>query len=628
MKMPVAVKIPAVPTAETTNCRTTPARARKSEDMGQRTSRVDARVWHADQCGVAPDGDLVRLLACVGTTSGASLPGGPAVYIARSPNYRPYQSTEMARDDDGYQMARKAFELAASPEMRSCFLASPLGPVTNAIVGHHQVSSWNTAAPTGQSLAELAAVAPRKGGETPRLWAEYRRRNAGVTDPSVAMRDFWTANYTWPFIRGSLIELDLAASMMCVSTAIDYVSAGDDARAGNHDAYLVAASEGFACLGGIGAGQAARDIVVFGASTLYKDELSRAEAGADPDAPVSPGEFRIARWWDGAIAPSFRLALGTAPYQSIGDRSGACVPAAGCPLIQLAFDSPYRYADVVDIVPDSITHESMNEASIALACGASVAGYASALAEVIDATLSCGCGFGGHEEAAELAMGYCLFFLLTPRYTGRRQLAAYSASGGRVAKAFAPAMPGRRVNEGCALSSSGLLYTTSWEPEWEHARRSLDEVAARVARRMTPVPGSPPRRVLAAAEAALAACDSARSPVDTDTSAECWQRAFYQTLDHADVRQTGAAAALGNLVARIWREGVANLSSNAVTETVLFIDIDQAVQATYRFDDQGLIMRRAFFGAVSSEIELAGLNPYGRLTDGVARLIQTDGAAR
>ena len=53
----------------------------------------------------------------------------------------------------------------------------------------------------------------------------------------------------------------------------------------------------------------------------------------------------------------------------------------------------------------------------------------------------------------------------------------------------------------------------------------------------------------------------------------------------------------------------------------LLMDVDEAVRDTFALaEEDGTRLRRAFFGVASGAVELAGLNPYTRLTDGLTAM--------
>ncbi|XP_044715036.1 uncharacterized protein HRG_11304 [Hirsutella rhossiliensis] len=145
-----------------------------------------------------------------------------------------------------------------------------------------------------------------------------------------------------------------------MTTAIDYVGAGDDPIGGGHDAYMAAASEGVACLAGKAATQALRDMVIADSFMVAKDEMTEAARDiSNTDefirlggGGVTPIEFLRARWWDAAMVPYHRLVMGTSHYKHLTDNLGTFSIADTCGNIKRAVDSIIRYNEIADIVSD------------------------------------------------------------------------------------------------------------------------------------------------------------------------------------------------------------------------------------------------------------------------------------
>src|SRR6202021_2381164 len=91
----------------------------------------------------------------------------------------------------------------------------------------------------------------------------YHQRHAEAKESAAPMvlRDFYASIYSWQFIRCTDWRiLDMCGSVLCMTTAIDYVGAKDNPAGGGYDAYIAAASEGVACLAGKPATQVMRDM--------------------------------------------------------------------------------------------------------------------------------------------------------------------------------------------------------------------------------------------------------------------------------------------------------------------------------------------------------------------------------
>ena len=319
----------------------------------------------------------------------------------------------------------------------------------------------------------------------------------------MVLRDFYSSIYAWQFIRCIDEQtIDLCGAALCLTTAIDYVGASDD-PAGGYDVYIAAASEGVACLAGKAATQALQDMVIADAFMVTKDAMAeKAKEINDIDffigangGPVTPNQFLLARWWDAAMVPYHRLIMSTTHYKNLTDSLGTFKSADSCGRIKRAVDSIIRYDEIVDAVSDYVNKECFNEFLVALAAGGSKStrNYAHAVARVIDDALECDCGENGHEEAAELAMGACLWYQLAPRYMARRQLLSYAAGTDVVREAYAWPAPGERLSAAAdvCLRPGNTLHATTWEPLWKESRDS----------RSRPWPGShggSPRGVLPA----------------------------------------------------------------------------------------------------------------------------------
>ncbi|MFJ9626209.1 hypothetical protein ACIRU8_00790 [Streptomyces sp. NPDC101175] len=585
-------------------------------DASPARARPDA--WDIERGGLITDPAALALLDPIHTVDdGPAAPDGATTYLTGEPAYVPYSTATMPCPDSGLSMARRIMRAVYEPELLHAVETGPLADIARRTTAAQATALWRVdATPAARGLARLGRVAPDKGGETRELWAEYLRRVPAATDPIMGMRDLWGSVYAWQFMRGDDARLhDLCASMMSLTSAVDFCDAFDDSGAGGHDRYMAAAAEGLAHLSGPAATLAARETVAVGALMVVKDAMA-TEPHTDAPAPVTPDEYMGARSWDGAIAPYYRLMLSTTHYRQVADARGEFTSAATCDRIQRAIDNIMRYNDVTDAVADHTHHESFNQLLLALAVrGASaVTGYGQALAEVTDAVLDCPCDRPGHDEAAELSMGACLWYLLTPRYQVRRQLAAFSGAGGDMAVAYAPAPAAART-----LRPGHDLYGPDWDPLWgpalppEHRPR-------RIARRSLADDTDPSPCESAAARAFArydqTADDNALLGLDDD-----WRRVFEAALEGTAAGRTAYATALGDLVGRFWRQAVLGHGSAPGVDARLLMDVDEAVRATFRLPaSDGLRLRRAFFGVASGAAELTGHNPFARLTDGLGTI--------
>jgi hypothetical protein len=581
-------------------------------------------VWDAEDCGLLV-GPVGKLLGDVHTvTDGPRAPDGASTYMAGQPQYQPYRSASMPCPEDGLKMAEHVMRTIHSPELRASVQASPLADVAHRTTTTIANTLWRAdASPAARGLARIAEVAPRKGGEMRELWQEYSRRIPGATDPIMAMRDLWGSAYVWQFIRGEDARIhDLCGSLLSLTSAVDYCDASDDSGAGGHRVYMTAASEGLAYLSGPVASQAVRDVVAVGGMMAVKDAM--AGVGADPvtDAgPVTPAEYVRARAWDGAVAPYYRLMLSTTHYQHLSDERGAFRSASSCQVLKRATDNVMRYNDITDAVADYSHHESFNELLLALALRghSAVRGFGSALGELTDAVLECRCGEPGHEEAAEMSMGTCMWYLLIPRYNVRQQLRAYTRAGGELAHAYALPDPGSR-SAGCTLLPGDNLYADDWTPLWQPVTRTADERGHRLARRALP-PGADTAKCAAVATSLLATTDRAADLAALREAGTAWQRLFRTVLEETGSAGVEHADVLHELVNEVWQQTVLGERSGAGVDSKLLMDVDEAARETFTLPaEHGTPVRRAFFGVISGSVELAGLNPYVRLADGLATM--------
>lgn len=580
--------------------------------------RPDA--WDAERGGLISGSAALALLDQVHTVQdGPAAPDGATTYIVGEPTYVPYATATMPCPDSGLRMARRIMNTVYAPQVTSAVASGPLADIARRTTAAQATALWHKdATPAARGLARLAGVAPDKGGETRELWAEYLRRVPTATDPIMGMRDLWGSVYAWQFMRGDDARLhDLCASMMSLTSAVDFCDAFDDSGAGGHDLYMAAAAEGLTHLSGPAATLAAREMVAVGALMVVKDAMATESYDGVP-TEVTPDEYMGARCWDGAIAPYYRVMLSSSHYRQVGDIWGEFTSAAACDRIQRAIDNIMRYNDVTDAVADYAHHESFNQVLLALARRGpdAVTGYGQALAEVTDAVLDCPCDEPGHDEAAELSMGACLWYLLTPRYQVRRQLAAFGAAGGDLAAAYAPAPAAAHT-----LRPGHDLYGPGWDPLWEPARpHSAQERARRVARRSL-ADGADPHPCESAAREAFTRYDETRDGgvllgLDSD-----WERVFEAAVAGTAAGRTVYAAVLRELVGRFWRQAVLGDGGAPGVDAALLMDVDEAIRATFLLPaPDGLRLRRAFFGVTSGAAELTGHSPFARLTDGLGRV--------
>jgi hypothetical protein len=621
-------------------------------------------VWDSSACGLVDESCLSRLAALqMGTggvpdeditdpkdsgSCGESL-GNVMTYLAQAPSYVPYGSAGVTRYSASDDMCLKAIEAVFCPDVRSSVWASPLTATALTTAASVRANLWSGhTGGTGQGLDVVATLAPKKGGEAHRLIREYSRHHAQGADSAAPMvlRDFYSSIYAWQFIRCIDEQtIDLCGAALCLTTAIDYVGASDDPAGGGYDVYIAAASEGVACLAGKAATQALQDMVIADAFMVTKDAMAeKAKEINDTDffigangGPVTPNQFLLARWWDAAMVPYHRLIMSTTHYKNLTDSLGTFKSADSCGRIKRAVDSIIRYDEIVDAVSDYVNKECFNEFLVALAAGGSKStrNYAHAVARVIDDALECDCGENGHEEAAELAMGACLWYQLAPRYMARRQLLSYAAGTDVVREAYAWPAPGERLSAAAdvCLRPGNTLHATTWEPLWKESRDSRQPAVARLARRiakrsLTGDAGQEARRNCEKhARSVLAECDTLDDEEYLRALSEKWCHLFETVLAGVPMGKDiphELSRQLCSVIGRIWQHTVVGTRPGDAAEGFdeqLFIDVDRAVRRTYLLPPaQGTAVRRAFFGVTTSAVELSGLGPYARLNNGAAHM--------
>lgn len=309
--------------------------------------------------------------------------------------------------------------------------------------------------------------------------------------------------------------------------------------------------------------------------------------------------------------------------------------------VRRAPDGLFRYNEMVDFAPDLDSQECFNEVLLALAMGGerAVRGFANATAQIIGDVLACECSKQGHDEAAELAMGGCMWALLTPRYSSRKQLIAFSANE-TLNEFYRWRSPGTRLETVAriTLQPGYALHSTDWRPLWTLAEATpsepempwVAELARRAVRRSVPAGTTltDPRACEAAAKSVLAHCDVLDDSTALRAVAEEWCLFFDTVLVASSTVSAGSQAIrqeLRDLINRIWQHTiVVDGSTDATTHSDerLFLDTDRTIRRTYTLAPaEGLTIRRAFFGVVTSAVELSGLNPFGRLVDGGSAIV-------
>lgn len=599
-------------------------------------------IWSARECGLtdgsnAVNNKLSRLSG--GKPALRLLEGGPYTQLTEVPRYIPYESESAPTIDTGSAMARLAVDTVFSDDLRFIASSSPLAvaamlTAATVLVSLPKIIEWIQAA---------GIMSPKKGDEMQILWPIYQQQCAGnirFATPMM-MRDFYASIYVWQFIRmadGRIPEL--CGSIMCLTTGIDYPGAYDDPGLGGIDIYLSAMSEGMACLNGPAIDAGHRDAVVSCAFMKVREaETAMAKAKnikelesiiSSSGGPVTPGEFIRMRWWDAAMAPYYRYAMGATGYHYLADEAGTFRSTKKCGKIKRAIDSVLRYNEIVDLFSDCMYGDGVNELLVAMCVAGNegVSGYADALAAVTDDVLACNCGEDGHFEAAEMAMGACLWYALTPRYLVRAQLDSLENTKGEMRNAFASKGPEAR-NIACDLLPGDLLHTDGWQPLWIEHSVEIPDLVQRVVRRILLEGVNDElayQRCEIAATTILSDCMTLGNDVaNLRALSDKWCHFFDEVVSKFAQEYREVLNNLRELIARIWRHNIiGDHLENSDTDARLFVDIDKAIRHTYTLElTNGLAIRRAFLGVVSSAMELSGFNPYSRLTEWAATMCQS-----
>ncbi|MYV99007.1 hypothetical protein [Streptomyces sp. SID3343] len=627
-----------------------------------------ANVWSAESCGlIEADGICAAQLADIrmnpegkdAIRAGCEEMSNSAdatTYMIAEPSYTPHVSGKVRRYRQGDDMGWKVIRAAHSSELRESVESSPVAKTVINVISLVGRELWATEGAQRKGMDLLSEISPKKGGEVRRLLDEYLARNADSAESAVPMilRDFFASIYRWqvPRVRDGRM-LDLCGATRNLTMAVDYPGAPDDSAGGGHDSYVAAASEGLACLGGKAATQALKDSAVTDAVILMKNSITASyleRSGRDkgyrpaPEA-VTPEEYLVARWWDGDMVGFYRLAMGTAEYRHLSDELGCFRAIRECGRMRRVVENLIRYNDIIDVISDYTSREAFNEIHVALSAKGSdsVVGYADALAAVTDRVIDCDCREDGHQEAAEMGMGACLWYLIVPRYRGRAQIDCLSRAPRDDVRAGFDWLPcGERLTavSSTALAAGNTLHSPEWEPLWfretqgngdrgADSRTAVEDLARRTARRIRLPCGGEIDPVIetlqAEAKEVLEGCESLTDKARLRALSEKWCRLFdIGVLDPEGkpIHSRDSQEELRSLIPRIWNHVVVGSEGPATSDTDegLFIDVDRTISRTYQEPREvGLTLRRAFLGVTTSAVELSGLNPYGRLVDGVAR---------
>ncbi|OKI43891.1 hypothetical protein A6A29_35330 [Streptomyces sp. TSRI0281] len=579
-------------------------------------------------------------------------PGHPVLdgaQVVTATDYRPYESSRIPGSPDGDRLCAEFMDALFSDEVTRSIQESGPMAVLAATEAIRQILA-GPGNPVGNRLTALAAAIPAKGGEAGPIISEYVARHATDATQAALMvvRDYWGSINTFWLPRGTGEFLDLFGAVFILASAIDYAGASDDSGVGGRDLHVKAAAEGAVAVAGRAADLALQETVLTCGVMLAKDALRGdsvplpdphrylADAGGAP----TPQEYMWARWWDAAMLPYFRLGFGSPPYRTLDDDGAGTFDASfRCHRIRRAIDNSYRYNEIIGILTDYAHGETCNEALLAVAAGGlrALTGYATACARVVDDVLACDCGEDGHEEVAETAMGALAWYVVTPRYDVRAQLHALSTTGGDCQRAFSLSAEKPQLGSiaRTRLADGDMLHGLGWEPLWYEddtpETRWVDQLAERAARRVVTAGTSAAttRACATAAHKAISACVTS-TPDELPQLAPLWRELFLTATTVATDTTTATTATtahdvvtrLADLTARIWEHtitgpGIAPTPPGNA-DTVLSIDTYHAVWDSYSLPPrQGIPIRRAFIGTLTSSMELSGIGPCVRLIEGI-----------
>ncbi|MEV4560466.1 hypothetical protein AB0K51_26205 [Kitasatospora sp. NPDC049285] len=310
----------------------------------------------------------------------------------------------------------------------------------------------------------------------------------------------------------------------------------------------------------------------------------------------------------------------TRPLGQLADSVGEFTFAGSCGRIRRTVDSAPRYDAIARLLTDHVRGEPLSQA-LAARGPAALTGYAEAIARATDEVLLCGCGRVGHEQAAEAAMGACLWHVLAPSPAILVQLHARAAddSPTRTAYRHRPAHTRLRAAAATVLRPGHLLHHPDGHPLWSTRPAPPGGPAEQLARRATRrtlgarIPDTDhARTVKALAESVLTDCDWAADSRALRSLGSRWRELFDAATATAPDLGTSHDE-LRDLLTRTWH------AVTAEPDPTLLPDTDQALRRTHRLPAaSGRTLHRAFLGLATTMIELTGLGPYTRATEGTA----------
>ncbi|NSL85818.1 hypothetical protein ECE50_003180 [Chitinophaga sp. Mgbs1] len=595
-------------------------------------------VWSIEACGLSDNNINDRFLKLLKRLASSQGKNGPHTIFVKEPVYVPYESAKVPETTPSGELCRLVIDTALSDELRSAVSSGSLAAMAvlaaaTALIGKHRSGKW---------IDTIGTVIPEKGNEAKLLWQEYQQQCRGKLDNAlpVIIRNTFASVFIWQFIRiADERILDLCSSLLIVLIAVDNVGAHDDVGVGEYVTYIKVMNEGITCLRGSAVAAGLRDAVVAGAFMKWREMVT---AGIKIMAvkelehlilscggPVTPEEYLKMRWWDGFMVPYFRVPMGADGYHHLADKAGTFMSAGKCGKIKRVLDNTFRYNDIIDFFSDSKQGDGVNELLVALSVAGPIgmAGYAEALAMITDDALACDCGEAGHAEAAESAIGICVWYAINPRYQLRRQLDVLCAADEKSAQIFGFKLQEDR-NVSCRIADGDLLHTDEWLPLWALCRTDIRELVQRAVRRVLPgdiTEGPVYERCCEVAAVTLKSCMTAGNDIKSLWAlADQWCCFFDEAISSHDQLHP-VVNTLRNIISGIWKHHIiGGGEGNNETDAKLFIDADKAFRSTCTLEpNRGVAVRRAFLGVLSGAMELSGFNPYSRIVDGIVCLCNT-----
>ncbi|KAF9107651.1 hypothetical protein BGX27_008673 [Mortierella sp. AM989] len=267
---------------------------------------------------------------------------------------------------------------------------------------------------------------PYDKNDSVKPWISTCVKAMGAYPPGQAVRDFYASWYRWTH-AGTMTGREAVASAkaLVLTIAADYRDAEDGMGSISLNDY----AEGMGnALRGEGDYAHALDLVKVSSSLIemrnqLTERLMEYDVADIADEWVGPHEFMGARWWEAALLPAFNMAGVISP--ATGNlMSGACGNGSitVCAKAWNALETTIQYNEILDIMPDEVAGEPLNEihAAVKYGSGSDHSRYHDVIASAVVDVFECRCGGAGHEWARRVTQT-CAWFALAPRYGGLAQ---------------------------------------------------------------------------------------------------------------------------------------------------------------------------------------------------------------